>query len=67
MLYFMVGGMLFYYRTLVFVQFLLFLVMIFHFLQYGSNFPIFACLTLLQSAGKWDIATRNDIIQLPRK
>ena len=67
MLYFMVGGILFYYRTLVFVQFLLFLVMIFHFLQYGSNFPIFACLTLLQSAGKWDIATRNDIIQLPRK
>ena len=62
MLYFLLGGILFYYKTLVFVQFLLFLVMIFHFLQYGSNFPIFTCLTLLQSAGKRDIAILNVMI-----
>lgn len=50
--YFMLGGSLFYRRTLVFVQ-LLFLLMGFNFSQSCSfNFSIFACLALPQSPRK---------------
>ena len=53
MLYFMLGGSLFYYKTVIFVQFLLFYVMVFHLPQYWSiKLAIFACLTLPQSLGK---------------
>ena len=68
MLYFMLNFTLFYYRTLIFVQFFLFLVMILNFFQYWScNFPISACPTLPQSKGKVKDAATRDIIPLTWK
>ena len=62
MLYYMLGSTLFNNRTQIFAQFLLFLVMVFHFSQYWSfNFPFFACLNLFQSPG---IATHDYSVPL---
>ena len=44
---YLLGGTLFYCRSLIFFQFLLLLVVICHYFQYWNcNFPIFACLNL---------------------
>ena len=51
--HFLLGGISFYQRTLIFVQLLIFLVMISQFSQNQNfNFTIFACLTLPRSSAK---------------
>ena len=49
MLYFMLGGPLFYHRTLIFVPFLLFLVMTFHFFNTGVVIFLFLLISLCPS------------------
>ena len=62
MLYFMLRVSLFYYRTLIFVQFLLFYVMVFMFFNSGVLNSLLLLVSLCHNhCGKWDTATMIEL------
>ena len=68
MFHFMFGGTLFYYRTLILVQFLLFHMIAFHFSQYRSLVSPFLLVSVYPNhQGKWDTAIHDGIALLPWK